>query len=111
MSKAQNNSKEDNEKMVNIKDIKNKDKSFVLFYASWCPYSQRFLPFFKEYQKNNPTNCLSIDVGDKPAVCEEYKIDYYPTVICFKKGKIEKRLDAKPGIGLNKKQLEDLTES
>ena len=110
MSKVKKNLKTNNEKITSIKDIKNKSKAYVLFYASWCPYSQRFLPIFKEYQKNNPTNCLCIDVEDQTAVCEEYKIDYYPTVICFKKGKIEKRLDAKPGIGLNKKQLKDLTE-
>lgn len=111
MSKAKIGSEKNREKMTFIKDIENKNKAFVLFYASWCPYSQRFLPIFKEYQKTNPKNCLSIDVDSKPDVCEEYKIEYYPTVICFKKGKIEKRLDAKPGIGLNKNQLKDLIES
>jgi hypothetical protein len=28
----------------------------------------------------------------------------------FKRGKVQKRLDAEPGVGLNKKQLKDLTE-
>jgi|ERR1035437_3338289 thiol-disulfide isomerase/thioredoxin len=90
--------------------IDNKDKAFVLFYATWCPHSQRFLPIFEEYSKNNPKECLSVIVDEEPDVCEEYGIEYYPTVIMFKKGNVQKRLDAEPGVGLNKKQLKDLTE-
>jgi thiol-disulfide isomerase/thioredoxin len=92
-------------------EIKGKEKAFVLFYATWCPFSQRFLPIFEEYAKSNPQQCLGIIADDKPDVCEEYSIEYYPTVILFKKGKVQKRLDAEPGIGLNKKQLKDLTEN
>jgi thiol-disulfide isomerase/thioredoxin len=90
--------------------IEAKDKAFVLFYATWCPFSRRFLPIFEEYSKNNPKECLSVIVDDEPDICEEFAIDYYPTVIMFKKGKVHKRLDAKPGVGLNKKQLRDLIE-
>jgi thiol-disulfide isomerase/thioredoxin len=92
------------------KRIEEKDKAYVLFYATWCPFSQRFLPVFEEYSKSNPNECLSVIVDDEPDVCEEYAIEYYPTVIMFKKGKVHKRLDAEPGVGLNKKQLKDLTE-
>jgi thiol-disulfide isomerase/thioredoxin len=90
-------------------EIEGKEKAFVLFYATWCPFSQRFLPIFEKYAKSNPQQCLSVIADDKPDVCEEYFIEYYPTVILFKKGKVQKRLDAEPGIGLNKKQLKDLT--
>ena len=91
-------------------EIRNKDKAVVLFYASWCPFSQRFLPIFREYARSNPQECTSVVVDDNPDLCEEYSIEYYPTVILFKNGKIHERLDSKPGIGLNKKQLEELTE-
>ena len=90
--------------------VKGKEKAYVLFYATWCPFSQRFLPIFQEYAKKNPEECLSIIVDEDPEVCEEYAIEYYPTVIMFKKGKVHKRLDAEPGVGLNKRQLKDLTE-
>ena len=90
--------------------IEDKDKAFVLFYATWCPFSQRFLPIFEEFSKSNPKECLSVIVDEDPDTCEEYAIEYYPTVIMFKKGKVHKRLDAEPGVGLNKKQLKDLTE-
>jgi len=97
---------------TNIDDeLKSKEKAFVLFYASWCPHSQRFLPIFQEYAKSNPQECLSIVIDDKPDLCEKYAIEYYPTVLLFKKGQVEKRLDATPGLGLTKKQLKDLTAS
>ena len=89
--------------------LKSKERAFVLFYASWCPFSQRFLPIFEEYAKNNPQECISVVIDDKPDVCEKYEIDYYPTVLLFKKGEVKKRLDATPGVGLTKKQLKDLT--
>lgn len=95
---------------TNIDDeLKSKEKAFVLFYATWCPYSQRFLPIFQEYAKNNPQECVSIIIDDKPDLCEKYEIEYYPTVLMFKKGAVEKRLDATPGLGLSKKQLKELT--
>ena len=90
--------------------IDNKEKAYVLFYATWCPHSRRFLPIFEEYQKSNPQECLSVIVDEEPEVCEEFGIEYYPTVIMFKKGKVDKRIDAEPGVGLDKKQLKELTE-
>ena len=89
--------------------INNKERAFVLFYATWCPFSQRFLPIFEEYSKTNPKECVSVIVDEEPDVCEEYGIEYYPTVIMFNKGKVDKRLDAEPHVGLSKKQLKDLT--
>ena len=89
--------------------LKSKEKAFVLFYASWCPFSQRFLPIFEDYAKSNPQECMSVVIDDKPDLCEKYQIDYYPTVMLFKNGVVEKRLDATPGLGLTKKQLHDLT--
>jgi thiol-disulfide isomerase/thioredoxin len=88
-----------------------KDKAYVLFYASWCHFSQAFLPIFKEYAKANPKECLNVVVDDKPDLCDKYGIDYYPTVLLFKKGKVDKRLDATPGEGLTKKQLAELTKN
>jgi thioredoxin len=89
--------------------FKSKEKAYVLFYASWCPHSQRFLPIFQEYARANPEQCMTIMIDDKPDLCEKYEIDYYPTVLLFKRGKVEKRLDSIPGEGLTKKQLKELT--
>jgi thiol-disulfide isomerase/thioredoxin len=91
--------------------LKSKDKAFVLFYASWCPFSQAFLPVFKEYAKANPNECVSVVIDDKPDLCDKYAIEYYPTVLLFEKGQVHKRLDATPGAGLTKKQLAKFTEN
>ncbi len=111
MSKAEKRTTEGKRKSNFHEHIKNNENAYVLFYATWCPFSQRFLPVFEEYSKTNPKECLSVIVDEEPELCEEYSIEYYPTVINFKKGKVHKRLDAEPGIGLNKKQLKDLTEA
>jgi len=108
MSKAQRHTSGNIPKRQFQSEIEGKETAYVLFYATWCPFSQRFLPIFEEYSRSNPEECLSVIVDDKPDICEEFAIDYYPTVILFKKGKMQKRLDAKPGVGLNKKQLKDL---
>ena len=109
-------SKNENHKVQQSKSdiedvLKSKEKAFVLFYASWCPHSQRFLPIFEEYAKSNPQECMSVVIDDKPDLCDKYAIDYYPTVLLFKKGEVKKRIDAAPGLGLTKKQLKDLTSS
>ena len=93
------------------KDLKSKERTFVLFYASWCPFSRAFLPIFQDYAKRNPYEYMSVVVDDKPDLCDKYSIEYYPTVILFRKGKVNKRLDAAPGEGLEKKQFMQLTEN
>jgi thiol-disulfide isomerase/thioredoxin len=110
VSKAEKGRFETERKSTFHGKIKDKDKALVLFYATWCPFSLRFLPIFEEYSRRNPEECLSIIVDEEPDVCEEYAIEYYPTVIMFKKGKLHKRLDSEPGVGLNKEQLKDFTE-
>ena len=109
MSKAERGKVQGAKQSAPKNRINNKGKTYVLFYATWCPFSQRFLPVFEEYAKSNPQECLSIIIDDRPDLCEEYAIEYYPTVILFENGKVHKRLDAEPGVGLNEKQLKDFT--
>jgi len=91
--------------------LKNKDRAFVLFYSKWCGFSRRFLPVFEDFSRDNPNECLAVTLDDDPDVCKEYSINYYPTVILFNRGKVQKRLDSKPGIGLNKKEFEEFTQN
>jgi thioredoxin 1 len=93
------------------KELKSKDKLIVLFYASWCPFSQRFLPVFKRYKRSKPESCLEVVTDDKASLCERYSVDVVPTVLIFEKGKVTKRLDGAPGIGLTEKQLLDFAKS
>jgi thiol-disulfide isomerase/thioredoxin len=111
VSKAEKRKSKRKEESNYRDEIEGKDEAFVLFYATWCPFSQSFLPVFEEYARSNPQECMSVIVDDRPDLCEKYAIEYYPTVLFFKKGKIHKRLDAEPGVGLNKKQLAELTKN
>jgi thiol-disulfide isomerase/thioredoxin len=108
VSKAEKRKSKRKEESNYRDEIEGKGKAFVLFYATWCPFSQSFLPVFEEYARSNPQECMSVIVDDRPDLCEKYSIEYYPTVLFFKKGKIHKRLDAEPGVGLNKMQLAEL---
>lgn len=87
--------------------LKSIDKVFVLFYASWCPFSIRFLPIFEKFAEDKAQNCVQVKTDDKAALCEEYSIDVVPTVIFFKNGKAAKRLGGIQGVGLDEKQLSD----
>ena len=111
MSKAEKHESKTKGKNAFHEKIENKEKAFVLFYATWCPFSQRFLPIFEEYSKSNPNECLSVIVDEEPDICEEYAIEYYPTVLLFQKEKVSKRLDAAPGAGLTRKQLTKFIEN
>ena len=109
-------SKIDDHKLIDVEygpdDIlKAKDRVFVLFYASWCPFSQRFLPTFEKYAQSKEQSCLRDKIDDKASLCEKYSVEVVPTVLLFENGKVSKRLDGAPGEGLTEKQLKDLIRS
>lgn len=74
MSKAEKHISKAKRKSTFHEDIDKKDRAFVLFYATWCPFSQQFLPVFEEHSKSNPKECLSIIADEEPEVFEEYHI-------------------------------------
>ncbi len=92
------------------KAVKSRGRVFVLFYASWCPFSQRFLPIFDKYARGKPENCLRVKTDDKSKLCEKYSVAIVPTVLLFESGKVTKRLDGAPGAGLDEKQLKNLVD-
>ncbi len=94
----------DNEKELD-EILKTNDRVAILFYASWCPFSARFLPIFEKHAKNIGGSCRRILVDDKDALIDNYSVEVYPTVIFFNKGKVVKRLDGVHGEGLNEKKL------
>jgi thiol-disulfide isomerase/thioredoxin len=88
--------------------LKTKAKFVALFYASWCPFSRKFLPIYEKCTANNPNPCIRVMIDDMEDLCEKYSIQFYPTVLVFENGKVIKRLDAEPGAGLSEKQLKNL---
>jgi thioredoxin 1 len=88
--------------------LKTQKKLVVLFYASWCPFSRRFLPIYEKCTLNSPTPCIRVMIDDREDLCEKYAISVYPTVLFFEDGQVAKRLDGEPGEGLSEKQLTQL---
>jgi thiol-disulfide isomerase/thioredoxin len=88
--------------------LKTKDKIFIMFYASWCPFSQRFLSIFERCLPEASRQCYTMVVDELPDVCDKYSVEVYPTVIFFEKGKVSRRLDGILGVGLSEEQLREL---
>jgi thioredoxin-like negative regulator of GroEL len=88
--------------------LKKKDKIFILFYAPWCGFSQRFLPIFEGCAKDTSRQCYRMMIDELPWLCEKYQIEVYPTVIFFEKGLPTERLDGTHGEGLSEQQFREL---
>jgi thiol-disulfide isomerase/thioredoxin len=73
----------------------------ALFFASWCPYSRRFLPEFEKTAELYAKKFSSVKVDDQDDLCDEYSISVYPTVIFFDKGKVLDRVDGVLGVGID----------
>ncbi|MBN1473430.1 MAG: thioredoxin family protein [Syntrophaceae bacterium] len=86
------------------KILKNKDKVVALVYASWCPFCRNFLPVFDKYVSGEGFDFVCVQ-DDQESIGDRYSVDIFPTVLYFEKGKVAKRLDGEPGVGLSEKQL------
>jgi len=51
--------------------LKFRDNVFVLFYVSWYPFSQRFLPIFEKFAQGKAQSCLRVKTDDKASLCEK----------------------------------------
>jgi thioredoxin-like negative regulator of GroEL len=87
--------------------IKSRDRLMVLFYASWCPFSQAFLGTYRKHAAAGDPCYARILVDDGDPVAAKYSIEVFPTILFFEKGKLAKRLDGLYHRGLSQGQLED----
>ncbi len=87
--------------------IASRDKLMVLFYASWCPFSQAFLSTYREHAAAGDPCYARIVVDDDHPLTEKYDIQVFPTVLFFEKGQLVRRLDGIYHRGLSQAQLED----
>ncbi len=101
MSKLVNDEKELNE------CLKANPRLAVLFYASWCYFSQAFLPIFEKRATGLDELYRRVVIDDLDGLVSRDRIEVYPTVIYFERGKESRRLDGVPGRGLDEDQLND----
>jgi thioredoxin 1 len=85
------------------------DEVVALFYASWCPFCRSFLSVFNKHaQRDGSTVFLKVRIDeDENPLWEEYSLEAVPSVILFKKGQVNRRLDCDLGAGLNEKQFRE----
>jgi thiol-disulfide isomerase/thioredoxin len=88
--------------------LRTKDHIFILFYAPWCPFSQRFLSVFEQCSKETSRQCYRMMIDEFPDLCNKYQVEVFPTVIFFEHGKVSKRLDGIHGVGLSEQQFRTL---
>jgi thiol-disulfide isomerase/thioredoxin len=88
-------------------------KTFVLFYASWCPLCRGFLPVFEKYaHKNGSEHFLHVRVDDTAnPLWEKYALDVVPSIIFFEGETVSSRLDGILGVGLNEQQFKNFIET
>ncbi len=91
--------------------IRTRDRLYVLFYASWCPFSRAFLPEYVDCAKPGEPGYIRILCEDTDEHVKKYKIEVYPTVLYFEKGKVVHRLDGKHLAGLTRKALDQFVDT
>lgn len=87
--------------------IRTRDRLMVLFYASWCPFSQAFLAAYREHAASGDPCYARIIVDSGDPLVERYGIEVFPTVLFFEAGKLARRLDGVFHRGLTRGQLQD----
>ena len=92
------------------KALKTSDSAIALVYASWCPFCTKFLPVFKKCTEKDKRPALLVQDDDED-IASKYAIKIFPTVLFFEKGKVVKRLDGAPGVGLQEHQLVEFIKS
>jgi len=87
--------------------VRSRDKLMVLFYATWCPFSRAFLSTYLAHASSGDPCYARIVVDDQDALVERFKIEVFPTVLFFEKGRPVHRLDGVFHRGLTDGQLKD----
>ncbi len=87
------------------------ETAFVLFYAAWCPFCQRFLPVFERLARDYEESFFRILFDGNEDLFDEYSVEVYPSVILFRAGTPAVRLDGIAGVGLDEGRMIVLIES
>lgn len=99
-------------KVVNPKDLSQhlaKDrKTAVIFVLSTCPFCNAFKPSFYSFADARPNDFSYLEavLDYESPLWDTYEIAAVPTIIVFENGKIVKRLDSRPGVCIDEKDLE-----
>lgn len=73
--------------------INSETPTLVDFYATWCGPCKMMAPVLEDLKKQtgDKLTIIKVDVDRNPEVAASYMVQGVPTLILFKKGKIEWR--------------------
>jgi thioredoxin 1 len=79
----------------------------VAFVADWCPFCRRFLPEFSALEADKRLQLALGDVTDfESPLWDDFQIDVIPTLVVFRDGHPEFRVDGVLGVGVPRGGLE-----
>lgn len=81
---------------------------YALFTLMDCPFCTRFKPIFDKYSKSGGAKFIEVVLSDDSPLWNEYGIEYVPTIILFKDGKIIARKDSPSMVGLSEDDFKEL---
>ena len=87
------------------KEIGSGGGRFALFHSAYCPFCVMFMPAFEKQAASNPAAFLKVSTDSLPELEDAFAIEVVPTVLFFRSGKLEKRLDGQLGRGLTGENL------
>lgn len=74
-----------------LADVKKSNKPVIILVSTtWCPPCQQFKPIFKEVAQEQSELCefIILDGDLNSEIVDQLEVESYPTVVCFKNGKI-----------------------
>lgn len=100
---------------MGVKDLKLREEfdqelcrdgnKFLLFYSAWDAFSIEFTPAFEKLAVKSPGCFCKVSTDNLPEVAAEFSVEVVPTVLFFRNGRLDNRLDGKPDQGLTAESL------
>ncbi len=100
---------------MGIKEIKTKEdlnrelgaggNKFILFYSVWDQFCLEFVPAFEKVSASGTGSFCRIAIDDLEEVRLIFGVETVPTVLFFREGKLDSRLDGVPDKGLTAESL------
>lgn len=69
---------------------------FLLFYSRWDPFCVEFKPAYEKIASAAPEQYCLVQSEEHPELAVIYGVETLPSVLFFRSGKLERRLDGVP---------------